>query len=417
VLDINQIAGPFNEILEGKVLVVHDESEGKKGNKNYANRLKGIGTRTTQQIQVKHAKSHKTQNVSNLIITTNELAPVPIPVEDRHYMVLKVSNLHLRDRPYFAQLDSLTSSIEFWENLLTFFTFMVDTSNYDLQAVPFLKDKYDMMMTCMNDVLKWCVSFYDQLTSKDGMTQDEVIAHKPRYMKSTDFTKILREKYCTNTPTHRMENDVNRSVRIWKLRGEYVDSLRDLARMKASLKNEEEGGAGAGAGGEGEDGNEVFEVGSHERKKGPGEWNRRRRMQILTPSGSEIGSGSSGSSSGMPRNVVISNLSNSFSSGLKIEDNSLLDMGAGLDGNIPFLVKGGGAIPFSGNPFIGTNPFAQMMVVMNSDGNGSQMCLAGKGGGGGGGGESNSSSNSSSSSSSSSSSTGNGDGVNVMLKE
>jgi hypothetical protein len=278
VLDINQVVGKFNEITEGKVLIVLDEVDGKKVNILLMNKLKGFLTRDTQQIQVKHKGSHGAQNVTNLILSTNEETPVHIPAGDRHYCVLKVNPIHVQDRVYFGGMRE-AMGIDFYENLLTYFMTEVDVKNFALREVLFTKEKLDLIEVCADDVQKWCVKFYDRL-SGDGMTNSEVSENKIQYMKDRQF-RLKLSTYCEVSSTHRTINYVRTPVRVWKLKSEYKRSLKRIVEMKASssitdaTQGDSDDGGGGGSDGDGEESAIVPQNTGTVWKKGPADWNRR----------------------------------------------------------------------------------------------------------------------------------------------
>ena len=108
VSDINTIIGHFNSGIENKKLLVMNEMDSVDMNsKAIFNGLKKLITEDTIDINEKNIKVRPdVQNVSNLIILSNEFNPVKLSSKDRRYCVINPSEDKVGDRKYFKELYS-----------------------------------------------------------------------------------------------------------------------------------------------------------------------------------------------------------------------------------------------------------------------------------------------------------------------
>ena len=108
VSDLNSIIGKFNSAVENKKLLVMNEMDSVDLNsKAVFNGLKKLITEDTTDINEKNIKVRDgVQNVSNLVILSNEFNPVKISSKDRRYCVITPSENKVGDRKYFDELYS-----------------------------------------------------------------------------------------------------------------------------------------------------------------------------------------------------------------------------------------------------------------------------------------------------------------------
>ena len=90
--------------------------------------LKSVITDDTVMINPKNITPRLSQNVVNLIMVSNNFAPVQIESGDRRYVVTVSSSKYKGDFDYFDKLCKSFSK-SFYDNLLTFFM-KRDISNY-----------------------------------------------------------------------------------------------------------------------------------------------------------------------------------------------------------------------------------------------------------------------------------------------
>lgn len=82
---LKSVVGDFNEVLEGKTLVVIDELY--KNGEATANALKSIQGNSTFTLNRKHQPIVSIDNYINFIITSNDLVPLDLEAEDRRFWV------------------------------------------------------------------------------------------------------------------------------------------------------------------------------------------------------------------------------------------------------------------------------------------------------------------------------------------
>ena len=130
VSDINTIIGHFNSGIENKKLLIMNEMDGVDMNtKTIFSGLKKLITEDTIDINEKNIKVRSgVQNVSNLVILSNEFNPVKISSADRRYCVITPSEEKVGDFDYFDDLyDSMKESKqkyrkEFMEAIMYYYT-------------------------------------------------------------------------------------------------------------------------------------------------------------------------------------------------------------------------------------------------------------------------------------------------------
>jgi hypothetical protein len=135
----------WNSKIEHKVLCVLNEAKN-HGENRYAHfdTLKSIITDPTLEVKEKHIKERSSQNVINIIFSTNNDFPVKIETGDRRYLVLTVSGKHKDDTAYFLQLEHERDSSGFYEQLLKFFL-NYDISKFNSYDIPKTEANQDMI--------------------------------------------------------------------------------------------------------------------------------------------------------------------------------------------------------------------------------------------------------------------------------
>jgi hypothetical protein len=93
----------FNAEAEGKLVLFYDEAFFAHDPK-IRSRMKGEITEPRIPIEYKNINPYYVKNLALRVYASNEAASVPIDQNDRLVLVLAVSNVHARDRAYFAKL-------------------------------------------------------------------------------------------------------------------------------------------------------------------------------------------------------------------------------------------------------------------------------------------------------------------------
>jgi hypothetical protein len=103
IVGAEALTGRFNEHLSGKVLVFADESTW-GGDPRAADKLKGMVTESTVNIERKFLPLVEEPSALHIIMASNNQWPVAIPIDDRRYMVLDVSDAQRQKDAHFAPL-------------------------------------------------------------------------------------------------------------------------------------------------------------------------------------------------------------------------------------------------------------------------------------------------------------------------
>jgi hypothetical protein len=103
IIGAEALTGRFNEHLSGKVLIFADESTW-GGDPRAADRLKGMVTENTVNIERKFLPLVEEPSALHIIMASNNEWPVAIPIDDRRYMVLDVADTQRQNDAYFGPL-------------------------------------------------------------------------------------------------------------------------------------------------------------------------------------------------------------------------------------------------------------------------------------------------------------------------
>lgn len=101
--DGNQLVGNFNKQLFGKLLVFADEAMF-VGDKRTTDKMKGLITESTIQIEYKGVDSFTAPNYMNIMIASNNDHVVDASTTERRYAVFNFSRERMQDRTYFGEL-------------------------------------------------------------------------------------------------------------------------------------------------------------------------------------------------------------------------------------------------------------------------------------------------------------------------
>lgn len=103
VADVEHLLGRFNAHLENAILVYCDEAYW-AGDKHHVSALKAMITETTRIIERKGVNAMEVNNLTRLIIATNNRWAVPAELDDRRFLVLEVSDARVGQHDYFEAL-------------------------------------------------------------------------------------------------------------------------------------------------------------------------------------------------------------------------------------------------------------------------------------------------------------------------
>lgn len=147
-----QLTGKFNSHLKGALVAFSDEGVW-GGDKTAEGVLKGLITEPSLFIEPKGKDGFSVANHVNLVIASNNSWVIPAGLEERRYLVLKVSENHMQDKPYFRaiceQMDR--GGLEAMMHDLLHF----DTSEVDLRTPPRTEALLDQTMLTMQSSTKF----------------------------------------------------------------------------------------------------------------------------------------------------------------------------------------------------------------------------------------------------------------------
>lgn len=128
----DEILGRFANGCHNKVFVVFDEANGKDFF-GKVDGLKNLITAKTINYEVKCVMSITEDLFTNFVFTTNNPNPIPIPSDDRRFVVVEVSGIHKGDSDYFTDL---AKNIENKQVQRAFFQFLKkrDLSRYETES-------------------------------------------------------------------------------------------------------------------------------------------------------------------------------------------------------------------------------------------------------------------------------------------
>jgi hypothetical protein len=103
VQDKTYLVGKFNDWLEGMSFVCAEEILWKN---DYVtiDKLKGMVTGRTLQVERKYSAVRQVENHLHLMLTSNHELPVALGVGDRRYVIYDVSDEHANDRAWFGRI-------------------------------------------------------------------------------------------------------------------------------------------------------------------------------------------------------------------------------------------------------------------------------------------------------------------------
>jgi len=101
--DGNQLTGNFNKQLFGKLLVFADEAMF-VGDKRVTDKMKGLITEDTIQIEYKGVDTITSDNFMNIVVASNNNHVVDAGEDERRYAAYRFSNEKAQDKKYFGEI-------------------------------------------------------------------------------------------------------------------------------------------------------------------------------------------------------------------------------------------------------------------------------------------------------------------------
>jgi hypothetical protein len=160
--DIEELFGNFNTILDSKICLFLNETEGKK-TLEFQERLKGLCTATHNRINEKNRKRIQQQNFCRIFGATNSTNGVNIQESDRRYIIYKPSLGLVKDVKDKQQKEKATS---FWNK------YYEDINSFD-----------------------WCASLYNYLINMpldDFKYKESPYTEEKEIMKEKNIKKIYK---------------------------------------------------------------------------------------------------------------------------------------------------------------------------------------------------------------------------------
>jgi hypothetical protein len=123
--------GTFNDMLEGKILVVLEELEKKIG-KDGLEKFKDLITNDSITINGKNQKPYESNSFHRFMIATNDKeGPVPTSKDDRRFVMIKISNELKGNDEYFKQFRHIVDVYDD-DAMCTLFGHFNNKQNYDV---------------------------------------------------------------------------------------------------------------------------------------------------------------------------------------------------------------------------------------------------------------------------------------------
>lgn len=184
ISDAAHVTGQFNEILEGKILVILNELRSKKGNKNLdEDQLKSFTTEDKIMINAKFQSVKTIVNMCNFILITNHLNSMIIEVNDRRNLPIIFSNYYLGKYEFFEQFyvkegnrsirTSKTLNPLLIKALLARCLAHKIPENFDPTTIRPTEVKITMQLLSLEPYQRCILEFWDELNGKKGILASE----------------------------------------------------------------------------------------------------------------------------------------------------------------------------------------------------------------------------------------------------
>jgi hypothetical protein len=167
------LVGNFNAHLRDCVFLFVDEAFW-AGDRQGENVLKAMVTEPTLVIEPKGINSFSVPNYLHIIIASNNDWIIPAGDQERRYCVLRVSDIHAQDTPYFAELRAemdnggLAAMLYDLQNM--------DLSKFNVRKVPYTTALKEQMLHSLSPERRW---WYEELLSGEIWNPYKRVAADP----------------------------------------------------------------------------------------------------------------------------------------------------------------------------------------------------------------------------------------------
>ena len=225
VADPDQVVGKFNSSMEGKVYTVVNELKSEGNCKKQSSLLKSLITDITNKIERKGIDAITIGNKNNYVFLTNDDNTLCIDVDDRRYLCIKASGKYKNPEYFSILIDNMKD-----ENAEHFFHYLMnrDVENLMRSKIPLTKYKVELMMSSVNNIIKWFNDYIikqkiDIMEPPDEFIQyriDELYSNYKEYI--SDGSKYQKQNFLVrlididNGIKAKVDNDRNYIQLNWK---------------------------------------------------------------------------------------------------------------------------------------------------------------------------------------------------------
>lgn len=187
-----QLTGRFNSHLKDALLLFSDEGTW-GGDKIAEGVLKGLITEGTIFVEPKGKDGFTVANHVNLVIASNNSWVIPAGLEERRYLVLRVSEQHMQDKPYFRAIcDEMNNG---GLAAMMYDLLRLDISAVDLRSPPRTEALFEQILQTMPSAAR----FWHQLLV-DGVFPKVTEEFGKRVV--NHFTSSSWESWCGTDDLH-----------------------------------------------------------------------------------------------------------------------------------------------------------------------------------------------------------------------
>ncbi len=101
--DQNEIFGNYNEVMDGKLILVFNEASGSDSNKN-KEKIKGLSTAKKTNIKKKYANTKTVDSFLRIFFFSNSNKPIRAEADSRRFCIVRNGWKRIGDKDYFEQL-------------------------------------------------------------------------------------------------------------------------------------------------------------------------------------------------------------------------------------------------------------------------------------------------------------------------
>lgn len=183
----------FNKILEGKKLVIVNETSSAK-DAFYANfnKMKNIITDKSLYIEPKGREAYNVDNLLNLIIFSNHANAIMLEKTDRRYLCLDINEKYMQNTKFFKNLHETIMNQECANHFYTYFINYDPDNLVNVFIPPVTELKQDLIDSNIPSPIKFLK--YIKGTSKDWNATDMTMLGKDLYNKYISWCQDNNEK-------------------------------------------------------------------------------------------------------------------------------------------------------------------------------------------------------------------------------